>query len=65
MGHPVHHRRVRVRAFPADWQATLRQNGLATMVELDAGTGEFLTRTQLASITCRVTCLRATSAIPP
>lgn len=43
--------------FPAAWQVTLRRNGPATMAELDAGTGEYLSREQLASITCPVTCL--------
>lgn len=43
--------------LPAEWQAALRRNGPATMAELDAGTGEYLTREQLASITCPVTCL--------
>lgn len=43
--------------FPADWQEALRRNGPATMAELDAGTGEYLSRKQLASITCPVTCL--------
>lgn len=43
--------------FPADWQEALRRNGPATMAELDAGTGEYLSRARLTSITCPVTCL--------
>lgn len=43
--------------FPARWKEIVRRNGVATMAELDAGTGEYLTRKQLASIHCLVTCL--------
>jgi pimeloyl-ACP methyl ester carboxylesterase len=35
----------------------LLDNAAATMAELDAGTGEHLTRAQIASIACPVTCL--------
>ncbi|MPY80192.1 MAG: alpha/beta fold hydrolase [Actinophytocola sp.] len=43
--------------FPPAWQATLRANGAATMAELDAGTGEYLSRKQISAINCPVTCL--------
>ncbi|MHB8691495.1 MAG: alpha/beta fold hydrolase [Solirubrobacteraceae bacterium] len=43
--------------FPPPLQEALLDNAAATMAELDAGTGEHLTREQIASITCPVTCL--------
>lgn len=43
--------------FPPAWQATLRENAAATVAELDAGTGEYLSPKQIGSISCPVTCL--------
>jgi pimeloyl-ACP methyl ester carboxylesterase len=44
--------------WPEAWQQAMRENAAAVLAELDAGTGEQLQPSQLATITCPVTCLR-------
>jgi len=43
--------------MPADTQAAMLDTATATMGDLDAGTGEYLTMEQIAAISCPVTCL--------
>jgi pimeloyl-ACP methyl ester carboxylesterase len=43
--------------FPPVLQDAMRESAAATLAELDAGTGEHLTATAIASIRCPVTCL--------
>jgi pimeloyl-ACP methyl ester carboxylesterase len=50
--------------WPTAWQQTIRENGPATMGELDAGTGEHLSERQIAALTCPITCLGGACSPP-
>lgn len=43
--------------MPTETQAAMLDTATATMGDLDAGTGEYLTMDQIAAISCPVTCL--------
>lgn len=43
--------------LPVAWQQAMLDNTHASLAEIDAGTGEYLSPQQLSSISCPVTCL--------
>lgn len=50
--------------LPESLRRAMLANSLASMREIDAGTGEYLSPTQIASISCPVTCLIGTVGLP-
>ena len=50
--------------LPASLQQAMLDNALASLCEIDAGTGEYLSPAQIASIACPVTCLVGALSLP-
>jgi pimeloyl-ACP methyl ester carboxylesterase len=50
--------------LPVTWRRAMLDNTAATLSEIDAGTGEYLSAAQISSITCPVTCLVGAVSLP-
>ena len=49
---------------PENWQQAMLDNFAATLSEIDAGTGEYLSEAEIASINCPVACLVGALSLP-
>jgi pimeloyl-ACP methyl ester carboxylesterase len=50
--------------LPVTWQQAMLDNFAATLSEIDAGTGEYLSEAQISSINCPVACLVGALSLP-
>jgi len=50
--------------LPVTWRQAMLDNFAATLSEIDAGTGEYLSPVQISSISCPVTCLVGVLSLP-
>ena len=50
--------------LPVTWRRAMFDNTAATLSEIDAGTGEYLSAAQISSISCPVTCLVGALSLP-